>query len=136
MSSMQTVESGKNKRSLKTLIKNGRNKYFRHGDVLLVRVESESELKDANKLIATGNTVVQEGEFTGHAHRLQTAGSAQTEIFANLDNPDEKYVAVIDGQATLNHEEHKQITVEEGLYKVTIEREWDPTTKMKRQVYD
>jgi hypothetical protein len=128
---MQTLESRSNK--ITSLIKSGRNKYFRHGDVLLIRVQDENELKgNEAKLIATGNTVVQEGEITGHAHRL----SGQTEIYANLENPDEKYVAVVNGEAVLSHEEHKPITIDEGLYKVVIEREFDPTTEVTRKVYD
>jgi hypothetical protein len=136
---MQTFEASgsrtNNKRkSLHTLIKSGKNKLIRLGDVLLMRVQSPAEIKNPEKFIATGNTVVQEGEKTGHAHRL--GGNAQTEIFANLDNPDERYVAVFDGEATLSHEEHKPVTIEEGLYKVVIEREFDPTTEVVRRVYD
>jgi hypothetical protein len=126
------VQSRNGRKSMSTLIKSGKNKYFRHGDVLLTRVDDESELKDQSKLIATGNPVVQEGEITGHAHRL----AGQTEIFANMEDPDERYVAVINGEAQLIHEEHKIINLEEGLYKVTIEREYDPTTKINRKVYD
>jgi len=121
------------------LIKKGSEPFYRHGDVVLFRVNSIEEIgnDNVNKLVPTGRQIVQEGELTGHAHRLSANGSAQTEIFANMEKPGEEYIAVIgqDG-ASLTHEEHDRLDLEEGLYKKVIQREYDPTTKMTRQVYD
>lgn len=134
---MQVIE-GKGRKNVIDLIKNKGEEFIRHGDVLLVRVHNADEIgAKASKLISTGTNVVQKGELTGHYHGLSAKGSAQTEIFANIENPDEKYVAVMgeDG-ATLTHQEHKQVNLDEGLYKVVIEREFDPTTELTQRVYD
>jgi|SRR5215212_4747268 len=134
---MQVIE-GNGRKNVTNLIKNKGEEFVRHGDVLLVRVHNTEEIKDkAGKLVATGTNIVQKGELTGHAHRLSSRGSAQTEIFANIENPDERFVAVMGEEgAMLTHEEHKQVNLDEGLYKVVIEREFDPTTELTQRVYD
>lgn len=132
--SMQTFESTK---SLQTLIKEGNEPYYRQGDVWLTRVNSVEELKDEHKFVATDSKIVQNGELTGHFHGLDVNGSAQTQIFANIEDNDDKYVAVMGKEgAMLRHQEHDDFIVEEGLYKLTIEREYDPTTEIVRKVYD
>lgn len=130
---MQTLQK---RSSVKELIKNGQNKHFRHGDVLLERINNATEIKDETKLVSTGSMTVAEGELTGHKHTLNPQSGTQVQIYQNIENPDEKYVAVVNGSTVLEHQEHKPIDVEEGLYRVRIEREFDPTTEVSRKVYD
>jgi len=94
------------------------------GDVVLIK---------RNRAVAgimTKNNVVQEGEHTGHAHRI-TSGNAT--VF-NLDG--QLSIKVLSGGATITHEEHLPVTIEEGEYEVRIVRQKDPFTKLVNKVID
>lgn len=86
---------------------------FRHGDVILQKV---SEIK-GTKL---KHLVLAEGEVTGHAHRI-TEGEAEL-----YEHEGTLYLSVKEGGASLTHEEHKEIKLPEGKYKITIQREYEP----------
>ena len=89
--------------------------FYRQGDLLFRRIP---KLPSNTQSLKTD--IVAEGETTGHKHRLQ--GNAQLYQFA-----DEKYVSVT-GRAELVHEEHKKITLEDGVYAIIQEREFNPFT--------
>ena len=103
---------------------------FRHGDLLLrgiSAVPKEATLLPTNTLA--------EGEVTGHNHSF-TSGSVQ--VFAPSVKTENvaKYVQVISKEASLTHQEHKKIVIPQGVYKLTIEREYSPLDKVVRQVVD
>ena len=104
---------------------------LRQGDVLIQRVDSIP--KTAKK---TSSLTLALGEVTGHHHSFEN-GSVQ--LFDNTspqgDDP-VKWFEVKSKQATLGHQEHGKMTVSEGQYKVTIEREYNPFDNVVRQVMD
>jgi len=102
---------------------------YRHGDVLLTKIESIP--KEAKKI--AGATLAL-GEVTGHHHSF-TSGTVQLyEPKTATDGV--KYVDVATKSASLTHQEHKEIRVPQGQYKMSIEREYNPMDKVIRQVMD
>jgi hypothetical protein len=98
---------------------------IQQGDVVLIKVDSlpkEAKLKK-------GARVVQEGEHTGHAHRLNENGSV-------WEMGDQKYVRIDNEYATLTHEEHNTEIIERGDYEVRIVRQKDPFSKIVSRVVD
>lgn len=88
---------------------------YRHGDVLVQKVDG---LPAAHP--RPGATLAR-GEVTGHSHRFRDPASVQL-YQAGL----ETYVEVLAGAADLIHEEHRTITLERGLYRVWMQREYSP----------
>jgi len=89
---------------------------WRHGDVFLARVET----------IPTGlrklpHCRLAEGEITGHAHRISEPHTADL-----FEGNGERFLHIRAPQATLMHEEHAPITLEQGIYRVWIQREYSP----------
>lgn len=105
---------------------------LRQGDVLLVR-EYRDVPDGARPLPRTGGRVVlAEGEVTGHAHAIRSAGAAL------LEAGEERYLRVT-SPVTLDHEEHAPIAVQPGIYRVVIQREYVPpeiAPSMTRRVVD
>lgn len=95
--------------------------YFQQGDVVLVRVEKLEGTKQKTK-------VVQEGEHTGHAHRLNEFGSVYKE--------GERLFVRAKAGTKISHEEHLPFEIEEGDYEVRIVRQKDPFTKLVSRVLD
>lgn len=105
---------------------------FAHGDVILNAVKSIPKGAKPKK----GN-VLQEGEHTGHAHRLFPAALVETKkpAFELFEKDGVIYASVFQTTA-LRHEEHKEILLAPGAYKVGIIREYDPFEKVVRNVMD
>ena len=106
-------------------------KMYRQGDVLLVPVD---EVPERAKPVARdgGRVVLAWGEVTGHAHAIRAAA-------AQLVAVDEERFLRVGAPVTLDHEEHAQITVEPGVYRVVIQREYVPseiTSQQFRRVVD
>ena len=87
---------------------------WRQGDLLIVRAGAIP--KDAVKC---SSRVLAEGEATGHLHELD-CGEVFSQGEAHYFMVEEK------ASATLAHPEHKPITFEPGVYKVTRQREYEP----------
>lgn len=106
-------------------------KFFQQGDVVLIPCK-----EIPTDLVSHPANAVQEGEVTGHAHRLQ--GDA-FEIFApkgkyNNDTP-RKHLRVV-RPTMLRHEEHKEIHLPPGDYEVRIVKEYDHFKEEARRVAD
>ena len=108
------------------------NTQLRQGDVLLEQINSipEKTKKVSNKLLA-------EGEASNHGHFIE----GDTDV---LEKDDDLYLAV-KKPSTLKHllidtgiwaEEHKDIKVAPGKYKVIRQVEYDPYEKMALRVQD
>ena len=95
--------------------------FIRHGDVILTRVE---EIPVGVKEIA--DRVVAEGEITGHKHVLV---GKQVQVFRDGEQlfVDAKVGAVI------THQEHRQLTVPRGKWRVDIQRVFDPVAERRVQ---
>jgi hypothetical protein len=89
---------------------------YRHGDVLLARV---SELPRSAQ--TKPGVILARGEVTGHSHRILEPQHAQMYSFDS-----ETYLEIRAPKATLVHEEHRAITLEQGVYKVWMQREYRP----------
>lgn len=78
-----------------------------------------------------GNNVVQHGEATGHAHRLHGDG------FRLYKNPkdDVRYLRIVNVTA-LRHDEHKEIWIQPGDYRIGVVQEYDHFSEEARRVAD
>lgn len=87
---------------------------FRHGDVIIEKVgvipTDAKSLKDRKEIAY--------GEVTGHAHRIDVG-----ELFETKDG--DIYLKA-NKLTKLSHEEHKTITLEPGIYKAVIKRQYSP----------
>ena len=100
--------------------------FLQQGDVLLKPTNFTSDLVEIK------TNVLQEGEHTGHAHRLHGDG------FTVFEHPatKRKHLRVVKGGVMLRHEEHKAFEVPPGDYDVDIVREYDHFEEETRQVAD
>lgn len=89
---------------------------WRHGDVLIERCKRIP--KDAKRL---PQCILAKGELTGHAHRVEESGTA--ELF---EATGERFLKVTAPTATIIHQEHAPITLDRGVYRVWIQREYAP----------
>jgi len=90
------------------------------GDIPIIKIEKEDKQVKYTKI--TSPLVVAEGESTGNRHLLVAEKGSDVEIAK-----DERgyFLKVNSGQATITHEEHKPITIENGLYFVGEQVEYD-----------
>lgn len=89
--------------------------YFRHGDVILKRVDAIPANAAKQK-----HLTLAEGEVTGHSHRISTGQAA-------LFKFDEKmYLEVTSKRSALVHEEHAKIELPSGCYEIFIQEDYSP----------
>lgn len=87
---------------------------YRHGDVLIQKVEKIKGRKLAHLVLA-------EGEVTGHKHII-------TEGLAELyEHEGTLFLRILSEEAVLTHEEHKPLMLPRGDYEITIQREYEPS---------
>lgn len=99
--------------------------YLQQGDVLLGKV---TEVPADAKEVKTN--VLQEGEHTGHAHRLHGG------TFQYFETPSkERFLKVIE-RTCLKHEEHEAHFIDPGIYQIGIVNEFDHFSQMVRNVVD
>ena len=75
-----------------------------------------------------GRAVLAYGEATGHAHAIT---KDQAQLFAANDN---LFLRVVEGGATLFHEEHDRINIPAGDYQVIRQREYDDIEEFRMVV--
>jgi metal-responsive CopG/Arc/MetJ family transcriptional regulator len=106
---------------------------FRHGDILLKRVDKMPQKKG---LVKRSEPIVEYGEVTGHSHRLV----GEVEVYAEKESGQTANYIVVPETATkpaqLVHEEHDTIELTSGVYEVTRQREYNPYSKEARRVLD
>jgi len=100
--------------------------YIQQGDVLLILGEQLPE--QAQK---QSTNVVQEGELTGHAHRLF---DGEFEVYQQPETKT-KYLKLVTPTA-LRHEEHKQLNLPGGAVRIGIVKEWNYDEEESRKVLD
>lgn len=110
---------------------------YQQGDVLFKSFEEGDEefmkkLKPSNRSLKDGKRILVEGEQTGHSHAVI---EEDVEIFEDEDGT--LYMKVPKGkEATVVHEEHNQIQVPEGLWKIDQVQEYDHFAEEARRVID
>lgn len=114
-------------------------KQWQQGDVVF-----HQEPIPTTKLERVAHHVIQEGEHTGHAHRIrifrhgeQSASATacpQWEMFVDK-NTNTKYLKVA-RPIEVDHEEHKTVTIPPGEYRIGIVQEYDHFAEEARLVQD
>lgn len=97
----------------------------RQGDIMLKRIEKINDAKPVNR-----GGMIEEGEVTGHIHRLPANGSKFYEtkngqLLVELEEPQQ-----------ITHEDHLPVYTPEGSFEVVKEREFDYATHVDRIVRD
>lgn len=96
------------------------------GDVSIIKIEkAEKELHF--KPLQNG-FIVAEGEVSGHHHRLVADRESVVEIAQDENG---FYLNVKSGLAKLNHESHATQTIEQGLYFIGKQWEYDEVSEKK-----
>ena len=93
----------------------------RQGDILIERIASLPD--NAKEVEYKSWIVLAEGEVTGHAHTIKTTNRI-TKYFDLGD--DVRAVAVKGRSVTVEHQEHAPIELDEGIYKVSRQKEYTP----------
>lgn len=108
---------------------------IRQGDVLFIPLKNDETISDWSygEKSLQKNGIIQEGEATGHHHKLATLENA--EVF----RPDwgDSIVKVGPNGVSIVHEEHATVTLAPNTtYRVHIAREFDYTRAAMRYVRD
>jgi hypothetical protein len=106
------------------------NYFLQQGDVLIIPIENfESRKKSVKK---SGDVILAEGETTGHAHRIK-----QNEFVECYDDLEEKCLILrLLKPAKVKHEEHKEIEIPAGDFKIDKVLEYDHFAEESRFVAD
>ena len=101
---------------------------YQQGDVI---IQSTHEIpKKATKSDPSERGfVLAEGEVTGHAHVIDP-------VFATLFTTEDERFLQVHKSATVKHEEHGNITLPKGNYKLKIVKEYDHFDEEAREVRD
>jgi len=94
---------------------------WRHGDVVLERVEDGCEL--GSPIESKRSVVLAEGEATGHSHRIDSSFDAR--LYSDPSNDNAKILVLV-RPSDLMHEEHQTIQLPPGKYRVRIKRQYSP----------
>lgn len=97
---------------------------YRHGDLLIVRVD---EIPEGAKRVKS--KTLAEGEATGHAHTLLGPG------ILCLTADGQLYLRAPKGGSSVVHQEHARIDLPAGNYRVIRQREY-VARALPRQVVD
>ncbi len=100
------------------------NEYYQQGDVLIEKVDYKIKGKKLNHL------TLAEGEATGHHHSI-VEGLGQLIMMDKI-----MHLQIFSETAKLQHQEHKEIIIPKGDYKINIVREYDPFEDEIRKVRD
>jgi hypothetical protein len=92
---------------------------YRQGDILITKADDfevgeAKEVKPKNKKL-----ILAEGELTGHHHYVNETHARMYTVGAML-------YLLLEKTKLLRHQEHKQITLPPGKYKITRQREYTP----------
>lgn len=120
------------------------NVIARHGDMAIFKV-SPTEVAGMQTR-ETKKLTVGLGEVTGHSHEIfalddsmiiehhNIAGYDSVEIRELVER--ENIFFEVKGSAVIMHEEHGPITLDEGVYLRTVQRQFNPFTKALEKVRD
>jgi hypothetical protein len=95
-----------------------KNKLFRQGDVLLVRVAS-IPANAVKQKPENGRIILAHGEVTGHHH------SVDIDAADWWKNGEDQFIDV-KSPTELLHQEHGAVALERGKYRVVRQREYSP----------
>ena len=108
------------------------DKFYRHGDLIIKKVDVIPK-----GAVQTSSLTLAEGEVTGHHHTFTGGQVIVLDAPATSKGSEAvKYFEVKSKEATLTHAEHGPMNIPQGTYELQIEREYNPTDKVVRQVLD
>jgi len=99
-------------------MKNKIKTQFRQGDVLIERVDVVPE--SATKQKPGERVILAHGEVTGHAHEIDCDDAEAWKSGA------ETVAVAVKRPTELRHQEHAQIPLKRGTYRVVRQREYSP----------
>jgi hypothetical protein len=102
------------------------DKQRQQGDVLFYSVE---EIPETAKEKKGKDIIVAEGESTGHAHRI-------TDDYVQMFLDDGIVFLSSAKPFVCRHEEHKEVALPAGKYRIGIVREYDHFAERERRVAD
>lgn len=102
-------------------------KAYRHGDLIIIPVDTIPK-----NLPKKTDTVLLEGEATGHFHRLN-GGTVYTES-PTIENHFSLGYFEVEKDTNLIHEEHSTIVLKPGKYHFYSQREYDPQESERRVI--
>lgn len=95
---------------------------YRHGDVLLIWRGAAPSPENPEPL-PTAETVVAEGELTGHAHRVSGEGLGFAPLTISMRGRQADITALaLPRGGRIVHEEHRRIDLPPGMYEVRIQQ--------------
>jgi hypothetical protein len=97
---------------------------WRQGDIY---IESAPSIPDG--AIERHNTVLANGELTGHQHRIKDFRSAVV-----FEDRGRLFLNVLADNAQIVHEEHGTIHLKRGIYRVWRQREYDPRRDVRYRI--
>ena len=103
-------------------------KYYQQGDVLFFPINKLPKGKKARINKDMGRTVIMKGEATGHNH----ATEADIDF---LEIKGKNYISSTKDFEVV-HEEHKEVTIPAGNYKIGRVKEYDHFAEEVREVAD
>jgi hypothetical protein len=102
-----------------------------HGDVILEMVDSlPKEFFSSN---IEPNSALAYGEAHLHVHQLD--GVQGVDFDLRINSAGERHLKIVN-PTYLRHQEHQPMLLKEGIYKIGIQREYDPFSNMIRSVID
>lgn len=105
--------------------------YALHGDVILFMVAEQPA--DFAALPKEKNDALAYGELTGHVHKII---GEPGDFELKVDEAKQTRHLRVVRPVTLKHQEHSPIKLPPGDYRIGIQREYDPFTKLIRPVVD
>lgn len=96
---------------------------FRQGDVLVERISKLPVNRKPVPRDSRRRIVLAEGEQTGHAHAIS---DEHCDLFQSEEEAGVTFLEVREAVAALKHDEHTQIDLPTGCYRVVRQREYHP----------
>ena len=117
---------------------------YQQGDVIFTEIPDSSHGENwhggrKEKEWGDETLVIEHGEGTGHTHRFENSSIMGTgvEVAAWTDwSKNVVGVEITGGEATLYHEEHNDLVMPAGKYRVTRVQEFDHISRRNRAVID
>lgn len=108
--------------------------HYRHGDVMLQRVDDAALLKkiSTSDSKAKSELTIALGEATGHHHTLYPVDGGSVRL---VEVEGRRFIYV-SAEYFLHHQEHAEHRIAPGTYEILIEDEYDPFEKAMRKVVD
>ncbi|CUU01117.1 hypothetical protein JGI3_02245 [Candidatus Kryptobacter tengchongensis] len=91
------------------------------GDVFFIKINQIEPGERVELISEDGKYIIRKGELTGHVHYIDEIDNVKLLLVNGI-----MYVLVNDRPVKVKHQEHKPITLEPGVWRVGVQREFDP----------